>query len=259
MSVQLAFESVGRGEPVLLLHGLFGSSTNWRQVARGLAERHRVLGVDLRNHGASPWSASMNYLDMAEDVRALIEREGLARPAVVGHSMGGKTAMALALLHPASVARLVVVDIAPVAYGDRFSPYVQAMSGIDTLAASSRSEVQRRLGEAIPDAGVVGFLMQNLVMRNDHFDWRLNLAGLGASLQALGDFPAPLLARRYEGPVTVIAGALSDYVKPADRERFEALFPRLNFEFVEGAGHWVHAEQPQAFLAALRSALDADG
>jgi pimeloyl-ACP methyl ester carboxylesterase len=162
----------------------------------------------------------MNYLDMAEDVQALIEREGLDRPAVVGHSMGGKTAMALALLHPASVARLVVVDIAPVAYsGDRFSPYVQAMSSIDTLAASSRSEVQRRLGEAIPDSGVVGFLMQNLVMRNDHFDWRLNLAGLGASLQALGDFPAPLLARRYEGPVTVIAGALSDYVKPADRGR----------------------------------------
>jgi len=256
MTVRLAFDSVGEGPPVVVLHGLFGSSTNWRGVARALAGRHRVLSVDLRNHGASPWTDVMTYPDMAADVLALIEQEKLDRPIVVGHSMGGKTAMALALLHPAAVGRLVVVDIAPVTYHDRFSPYVHAMAGIDTLAAGSRAEVQRRLAERIPEQGIVGFLMQNLVSRNDHFDWRLNLAALGASLPALGDFPPSLLALRYDGPVRVITGALSDYVKPDDAARFAALFPHARIEAIEGAGHWVHAEKPDAFIAALRRALD---
>ena len=114
MALQLAFEDTGTGPPVVVLHGLFGSGANWRSVARALAPHHRVLCVDLRNHGHSPWTDSMDYLEMADDVRALIARQGLSRPTVVGHSMGGKTAMALALTSPASVGNLVVVDIAPV-------------------------------------------------------------------------------------------------------------------------------------------------
>src|SRR5688572_31064710 len=159
MAVDLAFESVGDGPPVVILHGLFGSGSNWRQVARELATSHRVLAVDLRNHGASPWVETMSYLEMADDVLRLIERQRLSRPAVIGHSMGGKVAMALALMYPRQVGRLTVVDIAPVPYADRLSPFAEAMRAIDTLHAASREEVQQRLASLVPDAGVVPFLM----------------------------------------------------------------------------------------------------
>src|SRR3712207_2878600 len=118
MALELAFDSVGDGPPLLLLHGLYGSRRNWRSIARALSDSHRVVSVDLRNHGNSPWAGSMSYPEMADDVLDLIRRERLERPAVMGHSMGGKTAMALALLHPAEVAQLIVADIAPVRYAD---------------------------------------------------------------------------------------------------------------------------------------------
>ena len=181
-----------------------------------------MLTVDLRNHGASPWADTMGYFEMADDVQRLIEREGLRQPAVMGHSMGGKVAMALALLHPQCVGRLIVVDIAPVAYADRLSPFAEAMRSIDMLAAASRSEVQRRLAETVPDAGVVPFLMQNLVMRNAHLDWRINLAGIAASIGALSDFPLELRSLRFGGPLHVIAGGRSDYVAHRDGVRLPA-------------------------------------
>ncbi|MBE7418460.1 MAG: alpha/beta fold hydrolase [Ideonella sp.] len=256
MALQLAFEDIGTGSPVVILHGLFGSSGNWRSVARSLSSRHRVLSVDLRNHGSSPWADSMDYLEMAEDVRVLIAREGLPSPSVVGHSMGGKTAMALALASPASVGNMVVVDIAPVPYADRFTPYVEAMRSIGAAATASRTEAQRRLSERLPDPNTAPFLMQNLVSRNDHFDWRLNLAAIGMSVPTLSAFPSALLGRRFTGPATLIHGSNSDYVAAADIEAFRPLFPALEVHTVEAAGHWVHAEQPQAFLAALQQALD---
>lgn len=254
MALQLAFEDTGTGPPVVVLHGLFGSSANWRSVARALAPHHRVLCVDLRNHGQSPWADSMDYLEMAEDLRTLIARQGLSRPTVVGHSMGGKTAMAMALTSPASVGSLVVVDIAPVPYTDRFTPYIEAMRSIDA-AAASRTETQRRLAERLPDPATAPFLMQNLVSRNDHFDWRLNLAAIGLSVPALSDFPSSLAGRRYTGPTSLIHGSASDYVAATDVESFKDRFPELHVHTIEGAGHWVHAERPQAFLATLRQAL----
>ena len=154
MALQLAFEDTGTGPPVVVLHGLFGSGANWRSVARALAPHHRVLCVDLRNHGHSPWTDSMDYLEMADDVRALIARQGLSRPTVVGHSMGGKTAMALALAQPEALKRLIVVDIAPRSYHDALSSYAQAMRSVDLMAAASRAEVQRQLQALLPDASV---------------------------------------------------------------------------------------------------------
>ena len=256
MALQLAFEDTGTGPPVVILHGLFGSSANWRSVARALASHHRVLCVDLRNHGTSPWADSMDYLEMAEDVRTLIARQSLSSPTVVGHSMGGKTAMALALTSPASVGNLVVVDIAPVPYADRFTPYVEAMRSIDAAAAASRTDTQRRLAERLPDPATAPFLMQNLVSRNDHFDWRLNLAAIGMSVPALSAFPSVLLGRRFKGPTSLIHGSTSDYVAAADIESFRDQFPDFQSHTIEGAGHWVHAEQPDAFLSALSQALD---
>ena len=255
MALNLICETVGSGPPLLVLHGLFGSSGNWRGIARTLADSHSVFSVDLRNHGASPWADSMDYLEMADDVRQLIERLGLERPTVMGHSMGGKTAMALALRHPAQVGRLIVVDIAPLSYADTLTPFAEAMRSADVLAAASRTEVQRRLQHSVPDRGVVPFLMQNLVSRNDHFDWRLNLLGIGLAMPQLCAFPSALLGSRFDGPVTVIAGNDSDYVVGHDRAAYAPMFSRVEFHVIENAGHWVHADQPAAFLASVRQTL----
>ena len=258
MALNLICETVGSGPPLVVLHGLFGSSGNWRGMARQLAQSHSVISVDLRNHGASPWADSMDYLEMADDVRQLIERLGLDRPSVMGHSMGGKTAMALALRYPAQVGRLIVVDIAPLSYADTLTPFAEAMRSADVLAAASRTEVQRRLQQAVPDRSAVPFLMQNLVTRNDHFDWRLNLLGISAAMPQLCAFPSALLGARFTGPVTVIAGKDSDYVTQHDGASFRPMFTDVGVEVIEGAGHWVHADQPAAFLASVRQALGRD-
>ena len=252
MPLQLAFEELGEGPPVVVLHGLFGSGRNWRGVAGALAAQHRVLCVDLRNHGKSPWTDVMTYRDMAADVLALIRSERLDRPVVIGHSMGGKTAMTLALESPESVGRLIVVDIAPVSYADRLTPYVEAMLSLKPQAASDRAEVMRHFVERnISDAAVVTFLMQNLTVRNDHFDWQLNLPAIGAAVPALCAFPPELAARRFNGLATLITGALSDYVSPADREAFVERFPQAQTVEIDGAGHWVHADRRTEFVAAL--------
>ena len=238
-----------------MLHGLFGSSSNWRGIARQLAATHTVISVDLRNHGASPWADVMGYVEMADDVLQLIDRLGLKAPAVMGHSMGGKTAMALALRHPQRVGRLLVVDIAPVAYADQQTPFADAMRGAAVMAAASRAEVQGRLQQAVSDPGVVPFLMQNLVMHNAHFDWRINLMGISAAMPQLCGFPSELLGAVYAGPTTVIAGRESDYVVQLDGAAFRPMFPRVDVGVIEDAGHWVHADRPAAFLACIRQAL----
>ena len=261
MALQLAFESTGTGSPVVILHGLLGSSRNWQSVAKALAPQHRVLCVDLRNHGRSPWAPTMDYSEMAADVRMLIEAQGLERAAVIGHSMGGKTAMALALETPEVVGRLVVVDVAPVSYPDRFSSYVDAMQRVDTEALTKRADATLQLAKRIQDADVVGFLMQNLVSHGAHFDWRVNLAAIGGAMPAITGFPADLLLRRYPGPTTLIRGTLSDYVRADDVELTRRSFPDLTVVDIQGAGHWVHADRPGDFVAALAqpSALGSKG
>ena len=256
MAVRLEFDDTGGGgAPVLLLHGLFGARGNWRSVARALAPSRRVVSVDLRNHGASPWADSMGYFEMADDVLRLIDRLGLERPSVLGHSMGGKVAMALALGYPGLLASLVVVDIAPVAYGDRFSSIARTMASIDAAAVTSRAEVQRLLAQTIPDAGTVAFLAQNLVAGDARFDWRINLAAISASMPDLCAFPADLSGGCFQGPTTLIAGGTSDFVSAADRAAFATLFPRLRCVEIDGAGHWVHADRPDEFVQAVQAAL----
>jgi pimeloyl-ACP methyl ester carboxylesterase len=255
MALNLACESIGSGPPLLILHGLFGSGSNWRSVARHLVGSHTVHCVDLRNHGASPWADTMAYDEMADDVLQLCDRLGLKAPAVMGHSMGGKTAMALALRHPQRVGRLIVVDVAPVSYADTLTPFAEAMRSVNVIAAATRAEVQSSLRQAVPDPAVVPFLMQNLVMHNHHFDWRLNLLGISASMPQLCGFPSELLGSRFEGPVAVIAGEHSNYVTGPDGTAFRPMFPRATVEVVEGAGHWVHVDRPDAFLAGVRRGL----
>lgn len=255
MALNLAFETVGSGPPLLMLHGLFGSGSNWRSVARHLAATHTVHSVDLRNHGASPWADTMAYTEMADDVLQLMDRLALVAPIVIGHSIGGKTAMAMTLRQPQRLGGLIVVDIAPVVYADTLTPFAQAMIAADVVAAASRAEVQRRLQQAVPDPGVVPFLMQNLVLHDDHFDWRINLMGIRASMPQLCGFPSELLGARFERPVTVIAGDRSDYVAQHDGSAFAPMFPGARVEVIHNAGHWVHADQPVAFVARLKQVL----
>jgi len=255
VALNLACESTGSGPPLVVLHGLFGSSGNWRGIARELAATHSVHCVDLRNHGASSWADTMSYIEMANDVLQLMSKLRLDRPVVIGHSMGGKTAMALALRHPTAVSRVVAVDIAPVAYADTLTPFAEAMRSADVVAAASSAEVQRRLQETVPDAGVVPFLLQNLVTRNDHFDWRLNLLAITAAMPQLSSFPSELLGARFAGPVAVIAGERSDYVAEREGAAFRPMFDDVEVDVVAGAGHWVHADAPAAFLASLERAL----
>jgi len=256
MALDLNSDVTGSGPPVVVLHGLFGSATNWRSVARQLAGAHEVHALDLRNHGASPWDAAMNYDAMADDVRHYIDSHQLQDVTVMGHSMGGKTAMALALAHPDRLERLIVVDIAPHSYPDALSSYAQAMRSVDLMAAASRTEVQRQLQGLLPDASVAPFLVQNLVQRNEHFDWRINLAAITACMPSLVDFPAELKKRRFEKAATVIAGALSDYVPGGDVSSFAPMFPNLQVKVIDDAGHWVHADKPQEFVAAVQRALE---
>lgn len=256
MTVELAVEEIGTGPPLLLMHGLYGSGSNWRRIAKALSDGRRVISVDLRNHGASPWAATMTYHEMAGDVVALIDRLGLEAPAILGHSMGGKVAMTVALTQPSRVGRLIVVDIAPVSYGDRFSGFTAAMRGVDAARASGRDEIRRTLLSTIPDERVVGFLMTNLVRQGEQYDWRINLMALAASMHEIGSWPDELKTRHYDGPVAVIAGQRSDYVGEDDRPLFQALFPRAKFATIADAGHWLHADQPEAFVAAVRLALE---
>ena len=241
----------GDGPPLVLLHGLFGSARNFGAVQRHLAARFRVIALDLRNHGDSPHAATMTYDAMAEDVAETLARLGVGPAVVVGHSMGGKAAMRLALGRPGVVARLVVVDIAPAVSPPDLRGYVQAMMALDLAPGLTRAEADAALAAAVPSAAVRGFLLQNLKF-GDAPAWRLGLAEIAAAMPAIEGWEAPEGAR-FDGPCLFVRGERSDYVRPEHRETIRALFPAVRFAMVKGAGHWVHAENPAGFLAVVES------
>lgn len=253
-SVDLAYQAIGTGPPLLVLHGLFGSGTNWRGIARRLAAGHRVVLVDLRNHGVSPHTPLMDYPAMAADVRALLDRLGLPQAALLGHSMGGKTAMTLALETPQRVARLVVVDIAPVTSPGDHGPLIDAMRTIDPGRMTRRAQADQALAPAIPDATLRAFLLQNLVAAGGGYRWRIDLDAIAASMPALLGFPDPG-RRHFEGPALFVRGARSRYVCDTDYERIAKLFPAARVVSIAGAGHWVHAERPEALLETVTAFL----
>jgi pimeloyl-ACP methyl ester carboxylesterase len=269
---RLAARTIGDAGPrVAFVHGLFGQGRNWTTIAKGLADRHRVTLLDLPNHGSSPWTDRVDYLDMAGLVAAEFEQFG-EPVTLVGHSMGGKVAMQLALRRPELLRSLVVVDIAPVEYplfGGRtddpdeeaspFAAFIQAMRAIDLDALSSRQEADDALRSAVPSRMVRGFLLQSLVREGTGADgrwrWRLNLELLERDLERLRGFPDPPPGARFDGPVLWIAGANSHYVLARDRERMDELFPSTRLVRIKNAGHWVHSEQPEIFTETLRRFL----
>ena len=254
------------GSWVVFCHGLFGQGKNWTQVAKVVAERHRVLLLDMPQHGRSEWTPDFDYLDASDQVAGALADQGADEPvAVVGHSMGGKIAMVLALRHPERVERLCVVDVAPIAYrsAHSFDRYVDAMSGLDLASLSSRADADRALTEAVPDAVVRGFLLQNLRRHHDAAQsgpgwyWQPNLQVIGDRLDVITGWPGDRLAEvaAYDGPVLWVRGERSDYVGDEHAEAMAALFPRVRKVTVKGSGHWVHSEQPEAFASVMRAFL----
>jgi pimeloyl-ACP methyl ester carboxylesterase len=242
----LAFNRFGDGPPLLILHGLLGSSRNWQGIGKQLGRRFGVLTVDLRNHGRSPWSEEMTYPAMAADLAQLIEAEIGGAVGIVGHSMGGKAAMALALMWPELVERLVVADIAPVTYSHSFSGYLAAMQAIDP-AGIDRAAADRALASTIPEPPIRAFLLQNLEREGPGLRWRPNLAVLDREQAAILGFPEHLLGERYHGPCLVIRGGTSGYVRPEHEPLIRQIFPAARIVTIEGAGHWVHVEAPVEF------------
>jgi esterase len=248
--VKLATQDFGQGgdrPPLLIAHGLFGSARNWGVIARRLAETRRVVTVDMRNHGDSPWAETHGYEEMAEDLAEVIEGQW----DVLGHSMGGKAAMVLALSHPGKVNRLVVADIAPVAYGHTQAHLVDAMEGLGLSGVTTRGDADRALAAAVEDAGVRAFLLQSLDVRERR--WRLNLDALRREMPKILSFPE--IAGRFDGPALFLSGGTSSYVRPEHRARIKALLPEARFAKIPGAGHWLHAEKPREFEAAVSAFL----
>jgi pimeloyl-ACP methyl ester carboxylesterase len=256
MPLPLYAQTFGHGPALIVLHGLFGSGTNWRSLARGLSDDCEVHLLDLRNHGRSPHADSMIYPEMADDLRAYMDAHGLEAAAILGHSMGGKVAMCFALDAPGRVTRLVVVDIAPVSTASDHLPYIRAMQALALEDIASREEASQRLAAEVPDPGVRQFLLQNLQRENEVWRWRLNLDALLGNMPALQDFPVDGEGDRYGGPVLFVRGERSDYVAESHRPAVERLFPAAEIVTIGGAGHWVHADQPVQFLNAIRSFLD---
>src|SRR5438067_5071887 len=252
MTVRLAATEYGPEQsdppPLAILHGLFGSGRNWASIAQRLAAHRRVVCFDLRNHGVSAWAGGMQYGELAEDVLAMLDERGCRRSALLGHSMGGKAAMLAALRDPEMVERVVVVDIAPVAYPVRHLAEVRAMRALELGAIQRRGEADRLLASAIPDAAERGFLLQNLLFEDGQARWRLNLEAIERAMPVLAGFPAVPDEAIYLGPALFVGGARSDYLLPEHEPAIRRLFPEAQIARVENAGHWVHAEQPAAFL-----------
>lgn len=240
--------------PLLIVHGLYGSARNWGVIARRLADRRDVYAVDQRNHGESPWHPTHSYADMAGDLAEVIGSLG-APMDVMGHSMGGKAAMVLALHRPDLLRRLVVADIAPVAYAHDQTQYITAMQAMDLAGVDTRAEADRRLAATVPEASLRAFFLQSLDLKAEGGPrWRLNLDVLAEEMPKIVGWPDP--QGMFEGPVLFLTGAESHYVRPEHRALIRPLFPQARFAKLPGAGHWLHADKPRAFEETLRIYLD---
>jgi esterase len=244
------------GPPLIMLHGLFGSGVNWHGIARRLQQRFRIICPDLRNHGQSVHAEPMDYAAMSADLQRLMEHLDLPSAHWVGHSMGGKTAMHLALSRPRLVASLCVADIAPIAYRSRFSGFFQALLGLPLKDLGSRREADARLQKTIADPAIRGYLLQNLRQGAEGWHWQCNLPILQRHIDAIRRFHLPQPSSPYTGPSLFIRGALSDYIPDRQLPMMRQLFPGLLLTDIPAAGHWVYAEQPERFIAALADFLE---
>jgi len=247
---------MGSGRPLIILHGLMGMLDNWLTPAKHLAKSYEVYLVDQRNHGHSDHSDTFNYAAMAEDLYELIDDLFLTDILLLGHSMGGKTAMKFAQNYPELVSKLVVVDIAPKAYPVHHHAILAALSAVDLGAITRRSEAEKTLAEYIDEKGIRQFLLKNLYWKEKgQLAWRFNLEAIKNNIEMMGE---AVYDRMYENDAYFIHGANSSYLGEEDFSSIPTTFPKAQFITIPDAGHWVHADQPKLFLEALESCLNGE-
>ncbi|GAB6068705.1 alpha/beta fold hydrolase [Methylothermus subterraneus] len=243
------------GPPLIILHGLFGAGRNWYSLAQRFADEFTVYVLDLRGHGESPKASPLDYPHLAADVAALLVKAGIRSAYLLGHSMGGKAAMTLALTYPERVAKLVVVDIAPVQYTHDFDRIVQALKSLPLEQIKSRREAESGLAAQIENPAVRQFLLQNLVFEDSRYRWRIDLDLLASALPAIMGFPVGQEVRPFPGPTLFVGGGLSEYLKPQYHQAIRTLFPSARIKIIEHAGHWIHIDRPDCFEATVRCFL----
>ena len=253
-AIELAFEELGDAAhpPLLILHGFFASSRNWRQVAEKLAIDYHVYVLDMRNHGGSPHNEMMDYVSMTADVLQFMDDHGLKMASLLGHSMGGKVAMWFALKHPERVNKLLVADIAPVSYSHCFNKLIAALKAVPLHDISNRKQAELFLASDIPELSYRQFLLQNMVLKEGCYHWRINLDIFQQSAPAIIGFPDTHLVTPYSKACLCLAGSESAFVKAED---IKSLFPNAILNVIERAGHWLHVQQPQVFIAQVHDFL----
>jgi len=253
-AVELAFEELGNpgDAPLIILHGFFASSRNWRQVAEKLAAKFHVYVLDMRNHGASPHHPVMDYPSMAADLLQFMDNQGLTTASLLGHSMGGKVAMWFALNHPERMDMLIVADIAPVSYKHCFNNLIQALKALSLHEISNRKHAELLLASAIPELGYRQFLLQNLVLKDGDYCWRIDLDIFYQMAPNIIAFPSVEHSAPFNGKTLFLAGEDSGYVKADD---VSALFPDATLCVIANAGHWLHVQQPGVFIEQVEQFL----
>jgi pimeloyl-ACP methyl ester carboxylesterase len=244
--MKLFHRESGQGQPMILLHGIFGSSDNWLTPAKLLSSQFHTFALDLRNHGQSPHEESFNYPVMAADVLEFIEANKITNPVIVGHSMGGKVAMNFALAYPDKLQKLIVVDIAPKEYNMKHYVILEGLNGIPIEQVTTRAEADEILARYVPEADVRQFLLKNLQRKaQGGFKWKLNLVAIDANIERIGldlEFPGP-----FNKPTLFVRGARSNYIRDEDVARIKEVFPMAKLETLD-TGHWVPAEKPKEFV-----------
>lgn len=251
--MKLNFRKVGEGKPLVILHGLFGSADNWLSIARELEQNFTLYLVDQRNHGDSPHSAVWDYDVMVKDLKKFLDEEGLGKVFLMGHSMGGKTAMNFAVTHPNRVEKLIIVDIAPRHYPVQHQDILNGLNSLQLANLSSRKEADEELSKTIQDAAIRQFLLKSLTRDNSGFVWKINLPIITQNIENVG--VALDEGYIYKGPTLFLAGANSDYIRQKDMVGILEFFPDYELELIADAGHWIHAEQPKAVVDTIRRFL----
>lgn len=246
--LNMAHFGEGPGTPLVIVHGLFGSGRNWRAIARHMSKDRPVVTVDLRNHGESFWDGDNSYFALADDLARVIAHLG-GRADVLGHSMGGKAAMVLALQNPQMIDRLIIADIAPIGYRHSQSENIAVMQSVPLQEFDRRSAVQSALETATGDPALSAFFAQSVEVEDGQLRWLLNLEALEHNMQAIIGFPD--MHGAYEGAALFIRGGASDYVRGAGEAEIARLFPQAEIRTIDGAGHWVHADKPRDFMTIL--------
>jgi pimeloyl-ACP methyl ester carboxylesterase len=251
--MQLNFKKSGTGPPLVILHGLFGSLDNWFSIAKELVEHYTLYLVDQRNHGDSPHSNDWNYGVMVEDLRELLDAEGLDSVYLMGHSMGGKTVMNFAVTYPERVRKLIVGDIAPRHYPIHHQRILEGLNALNLQTLQSRKEADDQLAAFIPELGIRQFLLKSLGRDANGFAWKINLPVITEQIEEVGK--ALEEGTIFDGPTLFLGGANSSYIQQQDLPDINTHFPNSEWVSIPDAGHWLHAEQPEAVVKAIRRFL----